>query len=208
MADGGIHSTMALKYCGVLLSLALAVHAQPRRFSIQPAEGNKLELQVWKTGLYKGKSHIFTFPKYEGTIDYDPQRPESSSVSITISAADIKLMDTWLSPKDFKSVQEYAVKEMLNAAKFPEIRFTSMEVRAGEGGNFVVRGALTIRERAKPAELRMVIFQKPGEPASFEGKAEVKLTDFGLKPPTAALGLIGTADGMVFSFTLHLTPGS
>jgi polyisoprenoid-binding protein YceI len=129
-------------------------------------------------------------------------------VSLTLAAADVKLMDTWLSPKDFKSVQEYAVKDMLNAAKFPEIGFVSSQVHAQDAANFSVRGTLTIRGVARPADVRVLVLPAPGGATEFSGKSEVKLTDFGLKPPTAALGLIGTMDVMVFSFTLHITPGS
>jgi hypothetical protein len=41
-----------------------------------------------------------------------------------------------------------------------------------------------------------------GEYLSIEGVARVRLTDFGLKPPTAVLGTIGTMNEMVFQFVL------
>jgi hypothetical protein len=38
---------------------------------------------------------------------------------------------------------------------------------------------------------------------TFTGSATVRITDFGLKPPSAALGVIGTKDEMTFSFVLR-----
>ena len=42
----------------------------------------------------------------------------------------------------------------------------------------------------------------------IEGSSRVRLTDFGLKPPTAALGTIGTKNEMLFRFVLAGTPPS
>ena len=39
---------------------------------------------------------------------------------------------------------------------------------------------------------------------TFRGDARIRLTDYGLKPPTAALGLVGTKDDMDFNFVLSL----
>ena len=179
------------------LVLIPALFAQPQRFRIRPSESNRLELRVAKTGLYRGKVHVFTFPNYAGSLLYDPQKPETSQVSLTISAHNIQLLDTWLSAKDFKSVEEYALKDMLAAEKYPDIIFSSTAVRAADSAHFEVRGTLTIRGVAKPVSLNVTLTGK-----SFQGEATIRLTDYGLKPPKAALGLVGTEDEMKFSFRL------
>lgn len=186
----------------IALVLIPALFAQAQRYRIRPSESNRLELRVAKTGLYRGKVHVFTFPNYTGSLLYDPQKPEASQVSLTISARDIKLLDTWLSAKDFKSVEEYALKDMLAAEKYPDIAFSSTAVRATDSAHFEVRGTLTIRGIAKPAVLSVGLSEK-----RFQGEATVRLTDYGLKPPKAALGLVGTEDEMKFSFRLIADQG-
>lgn len=181
----------------VALVLIPALFAQAQQYRIRPSESNRLELRVAKTGLYRGKVHVFTFPNYTGSLLYDPQKPEASQASLTISARDIKLLDTWLSAKDFKSVEEYALKDMLAAEKYPDIIFSSTAVRATDSTHFEVRGTLTIRGIAKPVVLSVGLNEK-----RFQGEATVRLTDFGLKPPKAALGLVGTEDEMKFSFLI------
>jgi len=182
-----------------LIPIALG---QVQHYEIQPNDSSKLELRVAKTGLYRGKTHVFVFPQYSGTLDYDEQHPENSSVSVSISAKDIQLTDTWLSANDFKSVQEYARNDMLAANKYPEIQFQSTEVRALDSSHFEVRGTLTIRGIARPSLVRISLEQGP----RFTGSAVVRLTDYGLKPPKAALGLIGTENDMKFSFSISPTP--
>lgn len=184
------------------LVLIPALFAQAQQYRIRPSESNRLELRVAKTGLYRGKVHVFTFPNYTGSLLYDPQKPEASQASLTISARDIKLLDTWLSAKDFKSVEEYALKDMLAAEKYPDIIFSSTAVRATDSAHFEVRGTLTIRGIAKPVVLSVGLNEK-----RFQGEATVRLTDYGLKPPKAALGLVGTEDEMKFSFRLIAAEG-
>jgi polyisoprenoid-binding protein YceI len=185
----------------VALILISAVSAQTQRYALRPNESNRLELRVAKTGIYRGKVHVFTFPNYTGSLSYDPQKPEASQVTLTISARDIKLTDTWLNEKDFKSVQEYALKDMLAAEKYPDITFTSTAVRATDPSHFEVRGMLIIRGIAKLAVLNVGVNEK-----RFQGEATIRLTDYGLKPPKTALGLVGTENEMKFSFAV--SPGS
>jgi polyisoprenoid-binding protein YceI len=186
-----------MRTIALALVLISVLSAQAGRYSIRPDEGNRLELRVAKTGLYRGKVHVFLFPQYSGSLLYDPQKPEASRVNVTMAARDIKLTDTWLSAKDFKNVQEYALKDMLAAEKYPDITFSSTGVRATGPAHFEVRGMLTIRGIAKPAALSVNLSGK-----CFQGDATIRLTDYGLKPPKAALGLVGTEDEMKFTFTL------
>ena len=186
-----------MRLAAVALVLLFTVSAQAPQYRIRPSSSNKLELRVAKTGLYRGKVHVFVFPVYTGTLFYDAQKPEASQVNLTISARDIKLLDTWLSEKDFKSVQEYALKDMLSADRYPDITFSSTAVRTTDSTHFEVGGTLTIRAIPKPAVLKVALNAK-----RFEGDATIRLTDYGLKPPKAVLGMIGTEDEMKFSFTL------
>ena len=119
-----------MKTAAIFSCLALSAFGQPQRYTVGPSGEARLELRVYKTGLYKGKVHLFVFPKYQGMLTYDPRSPQASQISLSIAAADIQLMDTWLSAKDFKSVQEYAVKDMLEAARNPAITFVSSPPRA------------------------------------------------------------------------------
>ena len=57
---------------------------------------------------------------------------------------------------------------------------------------------LTVRDRSRAV---VVAVMKTGN-QSYRGSAKIRLTDFGLKPPSAALGLVGTKDEMTFAFVL------
>ena len=116
--------------------LARRVCAEPQQFSIQPNGASRFELHVFKTGLYRGKVHTFLFPSYTGTFIYDAQRPEASKIELTLAADAMKCVDAWLNSKDLKSVQEYAINDMLVADQYLEIYFTSSEIHRLATGHF------------------------------------------------------------------------
>ena len=150
---------------------------------IAPVPGNYVRLEVLKTGFMKGRKHVFEFPLYKGEATRNPDRYE-----ISIDARRIEIKDDWLKPDDLKKVVAYAVKDMLDAQRYPEIRYRSQD------------GMLTIRGKAMP----VAVNYKETAPGIFEGSSLVDMRLFGLKPPTAALGTIGTDPWMKLSFRLRV----
>lgn len=181
--------------------VAGAVALAAQTYQIQPASGSRFALEVFKTGLLSGKKHLFLFERYQGTVQYDAKAPERSTVELKIDATSISLKDDWVKPGQAKDIHDEAVgKNMLEVARYPEMRFVSKQV-SRTGAGFAVQGDLTIRGQAKPVTVNVTL---KGEGASLEfaGTAEVKLKDYGLKPPSAALGAIGTKNEMTVSFAL------
>lgn len=183
-----------------IIALAMMpVEAEILEYRIAAGGNNRIVLEVEKTGLMRGKKHTFEFPKFEGVLFYDREQPANSRVELKIDSASIVCRDAWLSPSDLKKVTDYALEEMLAVRKYPQMRFQSSTVTRQSDGTFVVDGTLTIRGIGKPVQLRLSL-----DPVQVkaEGKAVLKMTSYGLKPPSAALGLIGTKDEMTASFQI------
>ena len=192
----------------LLLLIARVASAEAHVYNFLSGDQVRLELTIEKTGLLSGKRHLFTFSRYEGTLRFDRERPEASRVLFSLQAATILCRDTWLGAKDLRKVQGYAVRDMLAADRYPEISFRSIGIRKVDASRYDVEGILTIRNVSKPAVVAVLLTGGSGESLSIEGTARVRLTDFGLKPPTAALGTIGTKDEMIFHFVLSASAGS
>ncbi len=186
----------------LLLSFALPLGAQTSLYEIKPGATSRFALEIYKTGLMSGKKHLFLFERYAGALEYNSTSPERSKIDVNVEAASFVVKDDWVSASQAKSIRDEAEgKNGLDLAKHSTIRFVSSSiVRAGEG--FTVQGTLTIRGIEKPVTVNVTM--KPGDAGTirFEGKAEVKLKDYGIKPPTAALGAIGTRNEMAVAFTL------
>ena len=194
---------MRLKAAAVAIASSVLMFAGDYRIS--PAEGASLRLEVQKTGLLRGKKHVFDFSGYNGTMAYDPSSPTASTVRFTIVSASIRCLDEWPGQKDLVKIQHYAEHEMLAIKSYPHIEFQSTRVTADTAARFHVQGMLTIRNKARPAVIDVTL-QSDGHPIAWaQGQALVKLSDYGLKPASAALGAIGTKDEMKLTFRLKVS---
>jgi polyisoprenoid-binding protein YceI len=173
------------------------LRAQPRNLRVAPVAGSEFKLEVEKTGLLKGKKHIFKFEKYGGVLAYDVQMPEKSRIELEIESASATLHDDWVNDKDKKKVLAVTQTELLESGKYPKLKFVSEKITAKGAGSFEVLGKLTIRNITNAVTVAVT---QNGE--VYAGMAKVKLTDYKLKPPSAALGAVGTKDEMTVSFVL------
>ena len=189
---------------GPLLACAAGfLHAGSVAYEIRPVQGARFALTVEKTGLMSGKKHVFVFEDYRGVLLYDPDSPEQSRVDLSIQAASAVCTDKWVSQKDLKKIQAYALDDMLAAERYPELRYSSLGAVRKSETTFEVNGMLTIRGIAKPATVTVTVSTDSGKISSLSGHAVVLLKDYGLKPPTAALGTIGTKNEMRVEFSLE-----
>jgi polyisoprenoid-binding protein YceI len=157
-------------------------------YDLGTSEGSRFALEVYKTGLMAGKKHVFLFERYSGEATED-------TVRFVVDARSVLCTDTWVNEGSRKKIESAARDQMMQADKYPEMVFTSSKV--GASGD--VEGILTIRGVARPI---VVHVKRTGE--NFEGNAVVKLSDWGLKPPSSglSLGLIGTKDEMRVQFRI------
>jgi polyisoprenoid-binding protein YceI len=190
----------------LLLALAfvgtVAAAGDPVPYNLKPRPENRFVLEVTKTGLMSGKKHLLEFGKYEGRIRFDSEVPVRSSVELEVKAGDVAVRDTWVSEKDRKKIHDYAVNDMLQSAMHPVIRFVSTSAESA-GDAVKLRGDLTVRGQTKPVVVMVKLKESGDGFLVFEGQSSFRMTIFGLKPPTAALGTIGTKDEMLLTFLLR-----
>lgn len=191
-------------FAGLLLPLIPVTAAEYR---IGPADGAELALEVHKTGLMSGKTHLFLFDRYEGTLQYDPENPENAQVRLVIEAGSIDCQDEWVSDKERADIQKHAVDEMLAVEQYPEIIFVSRSVKPERDGAYTADGMLMIRGQDRPVTVH-VSARPEGDRLWIEGTATLDMTAYGLKPPKAALGLIGTKKEMDVRFRVAAEPGA
>jgi polyisoprenoid-binding protein YceI len=177
-------------------------------YQFQPNSEAFFRLEVQKTGFMKGKKHLFLFSRYSATISYDPKSIDSAHVKLALESASIRCQDQWVSAKDFTKIQRYAERNMLAVEQYPYITFSSTSIAAEQPGRFRVRGVLTIRTISRPADFTVWLEPADGQSYWAQGTVPVKLTDYGLTPPSAALGTIGTKDEMTVTFRLKLVPAA
>ncbi len=120
-----------------------------------------------------------TFGGVEGTLVYDADAPESSSVKVTLPLAGLDGHDA-----DFNA--HLRSKDFFEAEKFAVASFASTRVEATGDGKLRVTGDLTIKDKTHPVVLDVTVNNVGPHPmskapaAGFNATTTLKRSDFGL----------------------------
>lgn len=174
--------------------------------AISPSNDSTIALEVFKTGLLRRRKHILFFENFEGELYYTPHRPESSRVTLCVDSRSLVCRDQWLKPKKQRNVSRYARDEALAVDRHPEIRFSSTRIAAKPLRGFVVEGVLDICNITRAVKVNVVLNPMKNDRFQIDGDASIHLSDFGVKPPTSLMGLIGTKDEALVRLLLWATP--
>ena len=118
------------------------------------------------------------FSDFDGTIDYDEQKPEESSVEVTIRAASIDTnerdRDAHLRSADFFDVEKHSA-----------LTFKSTTITRNRKDGFNVAGDLTIHGVTRPVTFDVDFLGKAKDPwgnerVAFEAEATINRKDYGL----------------------------
>jgi polyisoprenoid-binding protein YceI len=97
----------------------------------------------------------------------------------------------------------------LNADQTPEISYILATFdAAGEGDGFTLKtnGTLAIAGKENKLTMDVVAARLPDGTVKATGMVPIKMTDFGIKPPTAMFGTLRTGDEVKVNFALTVGP--
>src|SRR5688572_950949 len=123
------------------------------------------------------------FHESEGTIEYDPDRPERSRIEWRIKVASVT---TDATNRD-KAIQG---PEYFDAARRPYLSFVSLPVRGLAGSRLEGSGQITMRGVTRPLITTVNVVNRGHSPA-FETAFEVNRYDFGIAGGSVMGRLIG-----------------
>jgi polyisoprenoid-binding protein YceI len=171
----------------LLFSRAGAQTSPTREYTIRPGK-SKLQISVYKKGVFKAFSHnhLVSANNISGRVLFNEKMPADSSVELTVQAASLSVIDPGESDSDRQQVQSTMTgKEVLDAQKYPEIRFTSTRVTAekktDEGWEIVVEGRLALHGIEKSISIPLHLSAKDEE-LRTRGEASLLQNDFGIAP--------------------------
>jgi polyisoprenoid-binding protein YceI len=101
------------------------------------------------------------------------------------------------------------LREALQAKQHPRIEYAmaSLRPRPGDAGGtrqLELAGALTVAGRTRDAPVSITATLLPDGSIAVNGMAPLRMSDFGVKPPTAMFGLIKAADAVTVKFELRV----
>ena len=113
-----------------------------------------------------------SFPKFAAKLAFDPAKPESAKVELTIDLAAIDA-----GSKDAND--EVVGKQWFNIKMFPVAHFTSSAVKAVSAGRYEVTGPLTIKGKSVPVTA-VFTHKAEGTNGVFDGGFTMKRIDFAI----------------------------
>src|SRR5262245_52341328 len=135
----------------------------------------------------------------------DPNDVTHSSIKLTFTTADIRVMDPKESEKDRAEVQKTMETEVLRVSEFPRIAFESTSIeRANEPDRFRVHGNLTIRGKTQPVEISVGLTRLSDGTYRATGHSKFAQTSFGIKPIQLGGGTVKVKDELEIEFELFL----
>ena len=154
-----------------------------------------LTVRVYKTGLFSAFAHDHEIraPIQKGFID-----ETKSSLEFAVDARTLRVLDPKVSDSDRAEIQGTMLgPSVLDSEKFTEIRFHSTSVEKRGEGKWTVSGDLTLHGQTHPVKAEV-----EGRDGHYTGAAQLRQTDFAIKPVSIAGGSIKVKDEVRVEFEL------
>lgn len=155
-----------------------------------------ITVHVFKTGLFSGFAHNHTIraPVSRAALD-----AKGLTAEVVVPARDMKVIDTEVSDSDRAEIQSTMLgPKVLDAEKFPEIRFQSSHIEGGSSGHYTVTGKLDLHGIS-----RSITLEVTREAGHYHGKTRINQTDFGIKPVTVAGGTVKVKNEVELEIDIH-----
>jgi polyisoprenoid-binding protein YceI len=173
-----------------MLALIALMLATP--VSLAVTEGSKLWVE--------GDSSAHTWKCEAAAFNGAGEATAAEAVPTTLTAFELGVPVKQL--KCGNGTMEGKLQDALNAEKNPRIEFTMTSAKPAEGGAIEVLGKLTIAGKERTVRSLVTISQEGGKLVAT-GALPMKMSDFGVKPPTAMLGMLKTHDAVTVRFALR-----
>jgi polyisoprenoid-binding protein YceI len=195
--------TLKTLFAAFILAAAFQVSADPVRYEGRPGSKVKLEgtstVHDWtvESGIISG------YIEFESEVPLDPALPNTElkvtpKVEVTIPVSSLK---------SGKKLMDEIMHDNLKIKENPRIKYVLKEMKprehkAGEPFQFDTKGELTVAGVTKPIDMVVTLTPMAAGKLKATGSKDLKMTDFGMKPPAPSigLGLIKTADEVKVSF--------
>lgn len=175
-------------------------------YTISASDDSTIAVEVFKTRLMRKRKHLLFFQNFSGHFLHSSERPEDSQLKLTIDAKSVICRDQWLKVRQQRRVTEYA-RNALAAERHPEIQFSSSRVAIKPLRGFTFEGVLNVCGVTRVLKLNLVLSPRSNARLQLDADASIRLTDFGITPPSSRFGLAGTKDDALIHLLLWARAG-
>ncbi len=152
----------------------------------------------------KGTSNLHNWSEKVENVSGDGAVSWNSDGTFDLTSVHIK-MNVHSIKSDKGSIMNNNTYKALKADEHPEIIFTLTSPIKGvilksNERKLSAKGNLSIAGVTKAVDIEVIVFISEKSKLSFEGAKTIKMTDYGINPPTALLGTLKTGNEIVIDF--------
>ncbi|MEW5930541.1 MAG: YceI family protein [Gemmatimonadota bacterium] len=188
-----------LALLAIVVPAGVAWTAAPAGLALQP------ESKLWVEGTSSVRSYTCRADRVDGTV---ATQPGSTSLAIadlekTVKSADVSVSVAGLECGN--GTMNAHLRKALKAETSPRIsyRISSYDVTAA--GAVKLNGTLSIAGTEKPVSIDATATSEGGR-LRVKGSKQLKMTEFGVRPPTLMMGTMKVHDPVKVSFDVLLKP--
>jgi polyisoprenoid-binding protein YceI len=168
---------------------------------------SRVTVKVFASGVLAGLGHNPTLAarKISGTLQFDPDKPQSSSIELILQADSLEVTDD-MKKKDREEIEQRTKEEVLEVGKHAEITFKSTDISVQESGNSSYRlqitGELSLHgvTRQKQVDAQASLHNHEFK---LLGEFTISQSEFKLKRVSALAGALKVKDEVQCAFEVH-----
>jgi polyisoprenoid-binding protein YceI len=174
------------------------------------ARRSSFTVQVFATGLLStfGHNPNIAIRDFSGQVQVVPNSPEASSVEITIRTESLEVMDS-MKADDRQEIEKAMRDEVLETSRFPEIHFQSTRISGNKifenMYRVIIEGNLFLHGVTKKQNIEAQV-NLSQDTLRAQSVFSLRLTDFNIKPVSAAAGMLKVKDEVRVSFSIVASP--
>lgn len=171
------------------------------------AEESQFHVQVGRAGLFKvfGHDHLIVVERFEGEVEWNPSRPESSRFRLDVDASSLRVAEDEVSEQDRAKIQADMESKALALPDNPHIRFESSKVEVGRGEgpgvHLKVTGILSLRGVSKPMAIPLTLAVSENR-LTARGEVDLESGTWGVPEISAVGGAVKTKGTLQLSFEI------
>lgn len=150
-------------------------------------------------------NHRVEVKNFSGKIETQERDESQVAVEVEAEAKSLTNADEGMTEFERREFHHVLNDQVLESEKFPRIKFVSVSVsdarKSGETRNFTLNGDLTLRDATKRVSFPVTVTISKDQ-LRATGEAELKQSEFGIKPYSGKLGLIKIGDLVKISFEI------
>jgi polyisoprenoid-binding protein YceI len=173
---------------------------------LSDGRASRFTVRAFASGMLAAMGHNPTvgIRDFSGEMSFDPEKADAGSFRLDVKAASLGIQDD-VSEKDRREMEGLMNQEVLETAKFPEIRYEASDITVMRVSEMLysaaLNGELTLHgvTRRQPINARITLL---GSMLRASGDFTLDQTNYNIKLVSVAGGVIKVKDELKFSFEI------